>query len=146
MAKPESWRLDPASYPYSAMTQTRFADMDVLGHINNVAMAGLFENGRVRFNRSLGERERRLPGERWLIAAVDINYLNEGHFPEDMTIASGVGRIGTSSWVIQSAAFQAGKCIATCDTTIVYTNVDGPRPIDAAFRAVLVAQSVQPVP
>ena len=54
MPRPEAWRTDIAAYPFSATTETRFQDLDVLGHINNVAMAALFENGRVRFNRSLG--------------------------------------------------------------------------------------------
>ncbi len=137
MAKPPPYRFDVASYPFRSVTQTRFGDMDLLGHINNVAMAGLFEDGRVRFNRSLGERERRQPGERWLIAAVSINYINEGHFPDDMIIMSGIGRIGTSSWVIESAAFQNGKCVATCDTTIVYTGESGPKPISDEFRTEL---------
>jgi acyl-CoA thioester hydrolase len=42
MAKPESWRLDVASYPFQAAIPTRWADLDLLGHINNVSMAGLF--------------------------------------------------------------------------------------------------------
>lgn len=138
MAKPESWRLIPASYPFSAATQTRFGDMDFLGHLNNVAYAALFENGRVRFNRSLEERKLRAKGERWLVASVAINYLREGHFPDDVEIASGIGRIGSSSWVIEQAAFQNGVCIATCDTTIVWQGVDGrAKPISEAYRAEL---------
>jgi acyl-CoA thioester hydrolase len=135
MAKPPSWRLNSASYPFSATTQTRFGDMDFLGHLNNVAYAALFENGRVRFNRSLDERGRRQTGERWLVAAVSINYLNEGHFPDDVDIASGIGHIGTSSWVIEQAAFQKGICIATCETVLVYQGADGvAKPIDPAYR------------
>lgn len=138
MSKPESWRLNPASYPFSAVTQTRFGDMDFLGHLNNVAYAALFENGRVRFNRSLDERRQREKGERWLVAAVSINYLREGHFPDDVEIASGVGRIGTSSWVIEQAAFQGGACIATCDSVLVYQGADGTaKPLADAFRAEL---------
>jgi acyl-CoA thioester hydrolase len=53
MARPESWQLNPDSYPFSHLTETRFADMDLLGHINNVAMAGLFEHGRGMFNHSI---------------------------------------------------------------------------------------------
>ncbi|MDQ2764072.1 MAG: acyl-CoA thioesterase, partial [Pseudomonadota bacterium] len=34
MAKPESWRLDPASYPHRDVIQTRFQDLDPLGHLN----------------------------------------------------------------------------------------------------------------
>jgi acyl-CoA thioester hydrolase len=128
-------RLDPDNYPYSTSVETRFQDLDPLGHINNVAMAALFENGRVRFNRELlVERKRRVQGERWLIARVEVNYLAEGHFPDPITVASGIGRIGTASWDIVSAAYQNGKCIGLCDTTIVKTNADGSAPIGDEFR------------
>ncbi|MEK6636959.1 MAG: acyl-CoA thioesterase [Pseudomonadota bacterium] len=138
MAKPSLYRLNPASYPFSAITQTRFGDMDFLGHLNNVAYAALFENGRVRFNRSLDERRLRLKGERWLVAAVEINYLREGHFPDDVLIASGVGRINTSSWVIEQGAFQGGVCIATCDTVLVYQGIGGAaKPLADGYRAEL---------
>jgi acyl-CoA thioester hydrolase len=138
MAKPPAWRLNPACYPFSATTQTRFGDMDFLGHLNNVAYAALFENGRVRFNRSLDERGRRESGERWLVAAVSINYLREGHFPDDVQISSGIGHIGTSSWVIEQAAFQHDVCIATCDTVLVYQGADGvAKPVDPAYRTEL---------
>src|SRR3546814_9284076 len=59
MAKPDSWRLDPASYPVCEAFQTRFQDMDINGHLNNVAFAALFESGRVMMNRHvrpIGER------------------------------------------------------------------------------------------
>ncbi|MEH6756437.1 MAG: acyl-CoA thioesterase [Parasphingorhabdus sp.] len=141
MSKPELWQLSKASYPFSNITQTRFGDMDVLGHINNVAMADLFENGRVRFNHSIGMKNR-LQGSRWLIAALQINYLREAHFPNDAEICSGIGRIGNSSWEIISAAFQNDQCVATCTTTLVLTDKQGAKPIDAEFRAALEAQQV----
>lgn len=115
MPRPDPWRLDPAAYPHSEAIQTRFADLDVLGHINNVAMAGLFEAGRTRFLRASGlfaAREHRV-----LLVAIEINYLAEGSFPEDVTVATGVARIGNRSWTLQSAAFQNGRAIATCDAT-----------------------------
>jgi len=115
------------------VTETRFQDLDPLGHINNVAMAALFENGRVRFNRNLG-LERRQPGERWLIAAVSIDYVSEAHFPDPVEVMSGIGRIGRSSWDIYSAAFQGGICVATCITTLVLTDKTGPQPIPEALR------------
>jgi acyl-CoA thioester hydrolase len=131
-------RLDPARYPYATSVETRFQDLDPLGHINNVAMAALFENGRVRFNRELlAERKNRVVGERWLIARVEINYLAEGHFPDPITVTSGIGRIGTASWDIISAAFQNGVCVGLCDTTIVRTTADGAGPISDTFRAEL---------
>ncbi len=133
MAKPEDWRRDIASYPFKVPIPTRWADLDMLGHINNVSMAGLFEEGRGRFNRSLALGHEK--GVRWLIVAVDINYLAEAHHPHDVTIASGIGRIGGKSWTIFSAAFQNGQCVATCDTTLAYTDANGPAPFPEGFRA-----------
>lgn len=133
MAKPEPWQLDPASYPFNHRTETRFADMDVLGHINNVSMAGLFEHGRGMFNHAI-EVQRRAPGQRWLIVSVNLNYIAEAHFPEPVDVASGILRVGSSSWDIASAAFQGGECKATCITTIVLTDKNGPTEIPQELR------------
>ena len=141
MSKPELWQLSKASYPFSYITQTRFGDMDLLGHINNVAMAALFENGRVRFNRSIGMKNR-AEGDRWLAAAVQISYIREAHFPDDAEICSGISRVGNSSWDIVSAAFQNNQCVATCTATLVLTNKQGAKAMDSDFRAILEAQRV----
>jgi acyl-CoA thioester hydrolase len=132
MSRPDPWRLSPSAYPFAADVQTRWADLDMLGHINNVSMAGLFEEGRGRFTSSL-HMVRSSRDIRWLIAAVSINYLAEGHHPQPITIGSGIGHIGTRSWTIFSAAFQSGVCIATCDTSTVYTDKTGPQPIPAEY-------------
>jgi acyl-CoA thioester hydrolase len=106
-------------------------------------MAGLFEEGRGRFNRSLdlhhGDRS-----IRWLVAAVALNYLAEAHHPNDVTVTSGIGHIGTRSWTILSGAFQNGVCVATCDTTLVYTDATGSTAFPASFRPKLEAMAVKP--
>jgi acyl-CoA thioester hydrolase len=132
MAKPEDWRRDLANYPFHAPVATRWADLDPLGHINNVSMAGLFEEGRGRFNRALQLGHEK--GVRWLIAAVDLSYLAEAHHPHDVVIASGIGRVGDRSWTVFSGAFQNGECKATCNTTIVYTDANGPTALPDRFR------------
>ena len=119
MPKPESWRLNPASYPVTIELQTRFQDMDINGHLNNVAFAALFESGRVLLNRDVRPLDERPANERTMVAAVEINYLAEGNFPDPVRIATGIGRLGTSSWTIVQAMFQNGRCIATCDTVVV---------------------------
>ncbi|MVZ97652.1 acyl-CoA thioesterase [Sphingorhabdus sp. IMCC26285] len=134
MPKPQTWQLDPSSYPFNHRTETRFADMDVLGHINNVSMAGLFEHGRGMFNHAI-EVQRRAAGQRWLIVSVSLDYIAEAHFPEHVDVASGILRIGSSSWDIASAAFQGGACKATCITTIVLTDANGPTAINPDLRA-----------
>ena len=146
MAKPESWRLDVDSYPVKEVVQTRFQDLDINGHINNVAFAALFETGRVKLNfRDSALNARRESGERKMVVTVAINYLAEGHFPGEVTVASGFGPVGNSSWAILQAIFQDGRCLATCDSVIVSRMGDGPNRVSAALRADLEALAAKPV-
>jgi acyl-CoA thioester hydrolase len=137
MAKPESWRLDAASYPLCIDVQTRFQDLDINGHLNNVAFAALFESGRVMMNRRVRSVEASPANERTMVAAVEINYLAEGNFPDPVRIATGIGRIGTSSWTLVQAMFQNGRCIATCDTVVVCRTDDQAKPLRAEVQAEL---------
>ena len=107
----------------------------MLGHINNVGMAAIFESGRVKFNHASGLDAWR--NQRWLVAQVIINYLGEGHFPADVIVASGIGRIGNRSWAILSAAFQHGAAIATCDTIVVMSSESGLATLPDDYRAAL---------
>ncbi|MEJ6594153.1 acyl-CoA thioesterase [Parasphingorhabdus sp.] len=119
MARPDPWQLIAENYPVSVVMQTRFQDIDPNRHLNNVAFAAMFENARVRLNRGLRPWADRPRNERSMVAAVTINYLREGQYPDDVEISSGVSRIGTSSYVIAQAMFQNGQCLATCDSVIV---------------------------
>ena len=120
MPRPAPWRLTPAAYPHRDTIQTRFADLDVLGHINNVAWAALFETARVRF---FGTLLGSTPGKnRGLVANVEINYLAEGNFPGEIEMLHGIGQLGTRSWQALGLALQDGAPAATCDVTIVTAN------------------------
>lgn len=145
MAKPESWRLELASYPEQIITQTRFQDLDPNGHLNNVAFAALFENARVRSMLRPMQHEQHRNGERTLIVSITINYLAEGSFPDDVTLATGVGVIGRSSWVIVQAMFQNGRCIATADSVIAMRNAQGAVSLPDDMRTWLMGRAAKPV-
>ncbi len=133
MPKPDPWRLDPACYPHREAIQTRFRDLDPLGHINNVAMSALFESARVRFNRSMGLSG--WAGHRWLVARVEIDYLGESFFPDDVEICTGIGEIGNRSWHILALALQNGEPIAASDVVIVMSASGGLTALPDDFRA-----------
>ena len=137
MARPEAWQLIAENYPVSVVTQTRFQDIDPNRHLNNVAFASMFENARVRLNRALRPWGDRPKNERSVVAAVTINYLREGQYPDDVEISSGVSKIGTSSYVIAQAMFQNGHCIATCDSIIVCRTDGEGKPLRAEVVAEL---------
>ena len=143
MARIDPWRLDAAHYPVAADFQTRFQDMDINGHLNNVAFAALFESARVLLNRRARPLTDRPANERTMVAAVTINYLAEGNFPAPVVVHSGVGRIGTSSWTIVQMMLQNGRAIATCDTVVVCRTDNAAKPLRAALRTALEADRVR---
>ena len=51
--RPEPFRLERSVYPYFRRVIARFSDMDSEGHLNNVALASFYEDGRVSFLRGL---------------------------------------------------------------------------------------------
>ncbi|MEH6714390.1 acyl-CoA thioesterase [Parasphingorhabdus flavimaris] len=132
MTRPEPWQMVAENYPVSVVMQTRFQDIDPNRHLNNVAFAALFENARVRLNRELRPWGDRPKNERSMVAAVTINYLREGQYPDDVEVSSGVSKIGRSSYIIAQAMFQNDRCIATCDSVIVCRTDGEGKPLRAA--------------
>lgn len=137
-------RADPArtrssAYRWALTLPTRFGDMDANGHLNNVAIARLFEEARVQFNWQsaalfAGQRPR------LLAAHVAIDYLAEGRYPGDVVVHLAVGQIGTSSFRMAKAAFQDGRAIALCDSVLAHRSESGgPEPLPQALRTRLEA-------
>ena len=127
----------PASYPWSVVLDTRFTDMDINRHLNNVAVARLYEEGRVRFNRGLWSAFDDVERPHYLIGHVAIDYLGEGSYPAPVTVAYGVASIGTKSYRTAMGLFQDERCIGLCDTVMVLRGPDGPAPIPDRLRAIL---------
>ncbi len=132
--KPEPHRLARASYPYFRRVIARFSDMDVEGHLNNVALASFYEDGRVSFLDSLISED---PAFRFVIASIRISYLAEAHYPGDYDVGLGVTRFGTTSFDIGCALFLGDKCVGVCDTTQVTIGEDGPIRVPEALRGAL---------
>lgn len=132
-------RRDAAAYPWSASMETRFADMDVNRHLNNVAITRFFEEVRIRFNWSLIAKSDIANRPHYLVAHVSVDYLGEGSYPEPVTMTYAVGNIGRSSFRCQMGMFQDGKCIALCDSVLVHRGPDGPAPLPDDLRARLEA-------
>ena len=135
--KPAAERLQLATYPFATELVPRFGDMDVQGHLNNVALAGLYEEARVRFVSSLFQLHLRPDGQRPMLAEACIRYLGEGRYPGRLVAAAGVSRVGRSSYVIAQAMFQDCVCIGVADIVIVWTCDRRPHPIPEEFRAAL---------
>jgi acyl-CoA thioester hydrolase len=82
--------------PYSP--EIRFADIDVMGHVNNAVYLSYFEQARIHFFREL-------IGEKWdwrkagiLVAKNEINYLSPVYLNDHININLQISQIGNKSF------------------------------------------------
>jgi acyl-CoA thioester hydrolase len=133
--KGETWRLDPGRYRVRQVLEPRYGDMDANAHLNNVAIARLFEETRVRTLSSLRDRPARGDPSSMMIAHVGIDYLAEGSYPEPIEACLAVSAIGRTSFRLALALFQKGAPFALADCAMVNLGPDRrPAAIDDQLR------------
>lgn len=126
MPRPPEHLLDPAYYPYAVEVPTRFDDIDSMDHINNVAIAAIFQEGRVRFAHKLceGMADRNIGT---FIVSAHLEYLDQTYYPAPVTVHMAVEEIGGASKTLVQLALQDGRPKAFCRAVDVHAT-DGRAP------------------
>jgi acyl-CoA thioester hydrolase len=148
VSKPLPERLELDRYPLEVEILARYADVDPLWHINNVAIAQYYEEARVSVSRRvMGSVRIPTPeGLRLLLARQTIDYLREAAYPGNLTVGVGVLRIGNSSYTLGMAMFQGGHCVSVSDAVLVVADSNGPLRLPEQYRARLEALLLEPHP
>ena len=135
--KHDPLRIEAERYPFAMTVTPRFADMDILKHINNLSLAEYHEEARVRFLTTLFGDDFlfRKRSYRLLVARATYDYLREAHYPHPLEARVGVARIGNTSFELALALFQNGHCVCLCDVIGVAADENGPTPLPAELRA-----------
>lgn len=123
------------SYPHWRTDIIRFADLDPIGHVNNVAYVAFFESGRVMFFSDLGCRVDQ-PDIAWMTVRMEINYHQQLALPGTIDVGTGVLEIGHSSVRLSHAIFTGDVCAAQgeCVMVMVDRTHDRASPIPDALR------------
>ena len=134
---PHRCRLD--LYPIVDTNQARYADMDVNGHLNNLALEALHENARaglnIRVMPDAYDSDRR--SLRIVSSQNVVHFLAEARWPANIHVGVGVGRVGNTSFVGSSGLFVGDQCISVCDTVLVVVGDNGPVSIPHETREAL---------
>ena len=138
-------RLRPDAYAQLLEMRASYADVDSFQHLNNVALARFFEEGRAAMNMSVFGVDavvRPSDGVQLLFASIAIDYVSLGEYPGMVQVGTAVGRIGRSSFSQSAGIFQNGRCVALCNAVTVFA-IDSkaaelPPEIRAALERVLV--------
>jgi acyl-CoA thioester hydrolase len=133
MAKPDPALIAPPRYPFAHTITTRFADIDPNKHINNVALAAMFEDARVRFNQAIGFVAA-MEGHRAMVASIGIEYLAEGYFPANVEAFVAVEAFGRTSWTVVQLLCQGQTVVGFARSTLVCIRDDRPSPLPEAMR------------
>lgn len=128
-------RLDTGTFPYRFEIGTRFSDMDKVGHVNNVAVADLLQEGRNRFIHALdlmGAARSSL-----VVAALNVEFAGDLYHPAPVEIAVGVLEIGRSSYRIGEVIRQHGRIAVYAEVVQVARNEGGATSLPEAWRPLL---------
>ncbi|EFO33733.1 thioesterase superfamily protein [Roseibium sp. TrichSKD4] len=107
-----------SDYPKRTTDKLRYADTDRQGHVNNAVFATFLETGRVEI---LHDEETPLAatGCAFVIARLELDFINEITWPGEVEIGTAVAKVGTSSFTLDQGVFQADKLVARAKTVIV---------------------------
>lgn len=136
MPRPEPALLDPARYPFTHAATTRFADVDPNQHLNNVALAAMMEDARVRFNLAIGSAIK-IGERRAMVASIGMDYLAQGHFPDPVSVHCAIEGIGRTSWTIIQLLAQNGAPVTFARSVLVAIADDRPTPVAGDYRVQL---------
>jgi acyl-CoA thioester hydrolase len=126
MAEADQTATLASSYRYWVDERVRFADLDLLGHVNNKAYCTYAESCRAAFLRHTGMWDGE-SGRQGVVIRLEINYLQELHYPAELRVGLRVLKLGASSFTVGLGIFSGERCVATAITVIVR--------IDAQTRA-----------
>jgi acyl-CoA thioester hydrolase len=99
----------------------RFGDIDGLGHVNNVVLAGWFELARNPLFR-IFEPNLDLSHDKWplIMAHTDYDFTDQIFFQYDVELRTYVARIGTKSFTVYHEAWQEGRLCTKGTAVVVY--------------------------
>lgn len=130
-----------SAYKHFLPLQTRWADNDVYGHVNNVAYYGYFDTIVNEYLIRAGALDIHGGAVIGLVVETGCKYFAPLAFPEKLEGALRVAKIGNSSVRYELAIFKAGAEKPAAEGHFVHVYVDRatrrPVPLPEAFRRAL---------
>lgn len=117
--------------------KVRFAETDLLGHVNNNSYFIYLEQGRIEFFESI---EPETVNGRWhfILASVKCDFLKQTFFNQKLSVVTKVGEIGNKSFRLVQTIFdeETGEKVAESESAIIYFHFDTQKsePIPSALR------------
>jgi len=139
---------DEAPWPFTHSDEVRFADLDVMGHLNNVAFMVQFESARVAYMRALVPTHDVADPDGFgvMIAEVKIAYRAPGYYGDRVDVRVRPTTLGRTSLRLDFEMAVGERRIADGYGVMVLWDrqAERPLPIPAALRERLIADGATP--
>jgi acyl-CoA thioester hydrolase len=127
-----------AQFTWKTRHDIRFADLDLVGHVNNGAYISLMETNRTRLFAENGLA--RGPLAQFVLARFEIDFLQELHWPAMVAATSGLEREGSTSMIVKQGVFAGETCLAWARAIIVAIDPETRKPTPVPAEAVAIAR------
>jgi len=108
-------KLQRSDFDFWTQMNTRWRDMDSLGHINHAAYLTYMESARVDVYIQMGYSGiRKENDESTILAAMSVEYLAQAIHPSIFEVGHRISRIGTKSFDFLSGVFIQGQEYPVC--------------------------------
>jgi acyl-CoA thioester hydrolase len=122
----------------------RYADMDMLGHLNNAVYATLFEAGRVAYVEEVLQ-PLTPAGAGYVIVRLTVDFKAEARYPGIASIRTRISRVGGSSMTYLQDLRVNGQLAATAESVCALFDLEKRKAMRCpdAMRAVLAVRGAQ---
>ncbi|PRY95219.1 acyl-CoA thioester hydrolase [Hasllibacter halocynthiae] len=115
----------------------RFAELDPLGHVNNVAYLSWYEALRARHLMHCGLTAFRPEDPQFVVVALDATYKAEMKLHDDYVVTTRCGKLGNTSFTMEYACFRGEAEMAGGTATVVMVRGGRPERLNEEQRAAL---------
>lgn len=103
-------QLTRNDFDHEMVIETRWADMDSLGHINHAKYLTYLETARVEFYSSLGFGIIRFTqNPSMILGGMNIDYISQIEHPSELSVCHRINRVGSNSFDFLGAIFQENQ-------------------------------------
>ncbi|MGH3666414.1 MAG: acyl-CoA thioesterase [Egibacteraceae bacterium] len=138
---------DRAAFRHRVTAPVRFGDLDAMGHLNNLALLGLLETGRVEYVVDLGLGTH--SDLTYVLASLRVDFRSQAFFRDELVCGSRATRCGRTSMVLAQHVWRPADdtVVAEAESVIVALGPDAATPIvlPDAWRRRIRAWEPEPV-
>ncbi len=128
MIRPE---YNENTFPHWTKIPIRFRDLDPLNHVNNAIFSTYYEEARIAFIREVPGLAKQIEnGYSFVLANLQIDFVNPLKYPAEILIGSGIKLLGTSSITSFQAIYSSDnkKLVSVAEARGVWFDLSKQRP------------------